>query len=134
MFIDSNVFLRFLLNDHPEHSLRSRNLLRDVASGSVSGWTSIIVFFEIAYNLQSRVQTGFDRAETVRLLRRLLAVDGLEVEARPIMARTMDIFEAYNIDFADAYHAALVRSRGETALYSFDHDFDRIAGVERIEP
>lgn len=134
MFIDSNVLLRLLLNDHPDQSLCSKNLLVDVASSAVPAWTSVVVFFELAYNLQSPVQARLGRIETAGLLRQLLAIEGLEIDARPILAHTLDIFEAYNIDFADAYHSALVKSRGETTFYSFDHDFDRIPWVERIEP
>ena len=34
----------------------------------------------------------------------------------------------------DAFHAALLESRGETALYSFDAHFDRVPTLQRREP
>lgn len=38
------------------------------------------------------------------------------------------------IDYVDAYHAALVESRGQRELYSYDTDFDLIGGMHRLDP
>lgn len=40
----------------------------------------------------------------------------------------------YNLDFADALIAARTLEAGQSDLYSFDRDFDRIPGILRKEP
>jgi len=55
----------------------------------------------------------------------------------------LETYARSGVDFIDAYHAALlerrglsrgVAPRGERRLYSYDEDFDKIAGLERVEP
>ena len=47
------------------------------------------------------------------------------------------IFELYvdqEIDFIDAYNAAHMKKQRLSQIYSYDSDFDRIAGISRVEP
>ena len=39
-----------------------------------------------------------------------------------------------NIPFADAYLAVLMERLNLTEIVSFDRDFDKVAGLERVEP
>jgi predicted nucleic acid-binding protein len=39
-----------------------------------------------------------------------------------------------HLDFGDAYTAAAVLEEMEPTVYSYDHDFDRIDGITRLEP
>jgi predicted nucleic acid-binding protein len=39
-----------------------------------------------------------------------------------------------NIAFADAFNAAYMQARGLNEIYSWDTDFDAIAGLARVEP
>ena len=133
MFIDTNVFLRFLIGDHADHATRARSLLKKVAEGELSGWTTTQMFHELAYVLTGTV-FRMDRSETRARLDALLNLQGLEISERAVLADTLATWESTAIDFPDAYHGALIKARGETSLYSFDHDFDRIPGLQRIEP
>ena len=45
----------------------------------------------------------------------------------------MEIFVTKNIDFTDAYFAAIVKGNNYEAILSFDHDFDKISGIKRLE-
>jgi predicted nucleic acid-binding protein len=50
------------------------------------------------------------------------------------MRRAFDFYVDLNMQFGDAYHAALTERLQLTQVLSFDRDFDRVAGLERIEP
>ena len=58
----------------------------------------------------------------------------LRVDAKHVLPRAFDLYLTTSIDWVDAYHAAVVESRGETELVSFDRDFDRVPGLRRREP
>ena len=45
-----------------------------------------------------------------------------------------DIFEANNIDFIDAYNAALMSYKGISTIYSYDKHYDSIPKIKRIQP
>ena len=133
LFIDSNVFLRHLLNDHPVMSPASRRLLKSVESGDVPAWTTPTVVSEVVWVLGGGTYYK-QQAEIGRVVSELLRVNGLAVEHRAELTRACGLFAELNIDFADAYHASLLESRGERRLYSYDRDFDRVTGLMRIEP
>jgi predicted nucleic acid-binding protein len=52
----------------------------------------------------------------------------------PLLARALDIYERYRLDFADAVAAAHVELEGLPHVISFDGDFDRVPGITRLEP
>ena len=45
-----------------------------------------------------------------------------------------EVFGQYpRLDFADDLAAASMRRKGITEIYSFDHDFDRVQGITRVQ-
>lgn len=44
------------------------------------------------------------------------------------------IYARKNIDYIDAYNAVLMRRLSLKAIYSYDKDFDKIEGIDRLEP
>lgn len=89
---------------------------------------------EIVFVLSSPHLYRLERERIRELVLPLLALPGLAVPGKDIFPRAFELFVDEPIDFADAYHAALIESRGETHLYSFDRDFDRIPTLTRDEP
>jgi len=132
-FIDSNVLLRFLLSDHPEHSSAARDLIQRIAEGKIQAWTTELVISELVYVLTGPLLRR-ERTEVAEVLRELVALPGLALDKREVVQAAMEIWVTKNVDWIDAYHAALARARGESRLYSFDRDFDRLAGITRFEP
>ncbi|MCL5960759.1 MAG: hypothetical protein M1358_15900 [Chloroflexi bacterium] len=50
------------------------------------------------------------------------------------MIAEVNLYTSLPIDYVDACHAALLESRKEQELYSYDAHFDEIEGVRRLEP
>jgi predicted nucleic acid-binding protein len=51
-----------------------------------------------------------------------------------LLVEALSLYQGKNLDFADAFLAAVALRRGPQAVYSFDQDFNRIPGVTRLEP
>ena len=59
---------------------------------------------------------------------------GLRFSEADIARDALDIFCERNIPFADAFNAAFMQAHGIREIYSYDGDFDKIAGIERVAP
>jgi predicted nucleic acid-binding protein len=130
-FIDSNIFIRHLMADHPVQSPACRALFEAIERGELIGWTSQLVISELVFVL-SRVYR-LNRRDIQEALLPLLSLPGLKVERKQIVNRIFELYVERSIDYVDAYHAALLEGRGGE-LYSYDTDFDRVAGLRRREP
>jgi predicted nucleic acid-binding protein len=133
-FVDTNIFIRHIAGDHAEQSPAARALIEDIDQGRVIGWTTDVAIAEAVYVLGGSRFYRLDRS-TIRCgLLPLINMPGLRLPGKALYRRVFDLYVALPIDFPDAFHAALIESRGEPELYSFDRDFDRIPTLKRIEP
>jgi predicted nucleic acid-binding protein len=130
--LDTNVVLRHLLQDHADHSPRATAMLTRIGVGDLSVHVTASVFFEAVFTLerQQRVPKSQIRAALVLIL----AIPGLLVHERSRLERALDLFVERNIPFVDAYLVATMEDLGSTQIISFDRHFDRIPGIERVEP
>jgi uncharacterized protein len=46
----------------------------------------------------------------------------------------LQIYDEKNVDWSDAFVSAQMLARQQDEIYSYDHDFDKIEGIKRIEP
>jgi predicted nucleic acid-binding protein len=46
----------------------------------------------------------------------------------------LEIYCEINIDWTDAFVGAQMLSAGQQEIYSYDRDFDRIIGLNRLKP
>lgn len=124
--------MRLLTGDDPEEGARALALLKRAEQGLEDLESSPLVIFEVVYTLQRAYRVSRERIR--ELLTEVLAIRDLRIPDRDVCLSALDIFVDTNISFADAYMAALMRSRGLTEIYSWDRDFDRVDGVSRVEP
>lgn len=132
VFLDTNVLLRHLLQDHPEQSPRATALVGRIENGEVRVRVADTIVFEVVFTLERsyRIPNARIRDE----LAVLLDLPGLELPEKRRMLRAFELYVDRNISFADAFHAALIEQIGLTDIVSFDGDFDRVPGIRRIEP
>jgi len=126
--LDTNVIVRFLVNDDPAQGRRARNL---IARGDV--FVGPTVLLETEWVL--RAAYGFSSAEIGRFFRALLGLSGLQTDDPERIDRALDGYDA-GLDFADALHLALVG--GAEAFATFDRRLARrarrLAGVRIFSP
>lgn len=59
---------------------------------------------------------------------------GLNFPNKKLYPEVLDLFAAGGIDYIDAYNAVLMRGKNISRIYSYDHHFDGINGIDRNEP
>lgn len=123
--IDTNVLLRCVLDDSPTWSPRARTLVESAECL----YLEPAVLIEAAHVLQSFY--GFSRATTAAHLRAMLALPSL---AGPLnaLADAVRLFSEQPIDIEDAWLAITALASDTPRIASFDRDFDRIAGLQRV--
>ena len=131
-FLDSNVLLRHLLQDHPQQSPRSTAYLARVEHGEIKVRTADTVVFETVFTLQR--QYGVPKEDIRDNLLPLLELPGIVLPGKRRMRRVFDLYVDLNLPFADAYHVALMQRLGLRHIVSFDKEFNRVPGVTRVEP
>jgi uncharacterized protein len=131
-FLETNIFLRHLRQDHAEFSPRATALLRRIEHGAVRVRTADTVIFETVFTLERFYKQS--KAAIREAFLPLIELPGIELPGKRRFRRVFAYYVEQNISFADAYHAVLMESLRLTQMVSFDRDFDRIATVQRVEP
>lgn len=109
-WLDSNVILRYLLNDHQEHSPRARNLIKDAQGGKNKLKVALHIVAEVVYVLEG---TGYGHAEICSALLRFSRIVGIAFEDETAVVEALMDYRDNNVDFADALLMALARARSE---------------------
>jgi predicted nucleic acid-binding protein len=133
-YIDTNVFLRLLTNDHPEHSPRAYAYFKRLESGEIIATTGEAVLLEIVYVLSSPKSHALSRREVAERIRLLLNIPGLTIPHASAFREATECFEVSKLDFEDCLHVAHMKRQGITEIVSFDRDFDRFPDITRVEP
>lgn len=111
--LDTNLLLRYLLNDDAAQARRARRLLENAPLVTV---TPTIVL-ELVWVLECSDCT---RAEVVGALRHVLGLPNMRLPDEAALFRALQWFEQ-GLDFADALHLAL--SPAAATLMTFDKAF-----------
>ncbi len=131
-FLDTNVLLRHLRQDLPEQSERATAYLERVEQGQLQVRTADTVIFETVFTLQ---RTYRQPKQAIRdAVLPLIELPGIILPAKRRFRRVFDLYVNLNISFADAYHAVLMEKLKLTEVVSFDREFDRVPGLQRLEP
>ncbi|MCE2440636.1 MAG: PIN domain-containing protein [Candidatus Latescibacteria bacterium] len=129
VFVDTNVFLRYLTNDVAEQADAVESLLCRAGAGEIALVTGILVIAEIVWTLESYYK--LTRVEIQAMVRAIINTPGLEVGDRKIISRAISAYVDKNVDFGDAYNATWLLSQDLKVVYTFDRrHFSRFEGAE----
>jgi predicted nucleic acid-binding protein len=117
--------------EHPNKG-PSVAFLERVAGGEVDAVVDVEVLQEILHRYRA-LRRWSDAGRVFDLTRTLFPLvlpvtDEILVRARTLLDAHPELLAR------DGVHAAVVLEHGLDAICSFDQDFDRIAGLDRIEP
>jgi predicted nucleic-acid-binding protein len=128
MFVDTNLFLRYLTNDVPEQADAVEELLHKAATGNLTLVTNSVVMAEIVWTLDSFYQ--LERKDIREKIVAILNTAGLTVIEGDLVLQAITGYVEKNVDFIDAYNAAWMLSRGITEAYTFNRKhFKRFDGI-----
>lgn len=131
-FLETNIFLRHLRQDHADFSPRATALLRRIEQGSLKVHTADTVVFETVFTLERFYKQSKEAIRDAFLP--LIELPGIVLPGKRRFRQVFVYYIDKNIAFADAYHAVVMESLQLTQIVSFDRDFNRIPTVERVEP
>lgn len=135
LFVDTNVFLRYLTNDDPQKARRAEALFERTIAGEVTLETSLMVVAEMVWTLESFY--GLPKDEIAEKLAKILNTPNLHCEQSARVLEALDLYATLNVDFIDAYHGVTMRSRGEDApeIVTYDRKhFKRMDWLSVVEP
>jgi len=126
--IDTNVLVRFLVEDDKRQSLRAAALMTHAVQTDTPLFVSDIVLCETVWVLQSAYRVA--RAEITTALRDLLQARHLVFQDADILRRSLDAFSASRGDFADYVIRERAREAGCATVLTFDKALLREPGFD----
>lgn len=125
--LDTNLIIRFLVNDDLQKVSRVEKLLIDTNNTNVLLDTIVA---EIIWVLSSYY--SLKKTEVIEKIRALIHVDNIECNA-VLINKALSLWEENNISYVDSYLAA-VASLGNLILLSYDDKLKAISEITVKEP
>ena len=133
VFVDTNVFLRFLTNDDPAKARQAEKLFRDAVGGRVSLTTSLLVIAEIVWTLESYYELA--KGQIAASVEKILNTPNLECKEASLILHALDTYVNQNVDFIDAYNAFYMKEHDLQRIATWDRKhFGRMPWVEIVQP
>ena len=128
--LDTNVLLRFLLQDDTAQSAIATRLIRQALEAGETLYVPVSVALELEWVLRSRFKLG--KAEVAQTFSRLLQTVELRFEATGELEWALSEYADSAADFSDCIHAALALRAGEQPLWTFDRVAARLQGAAQL--
>ena len=121
--LDTNILVRFLRNDHPQHSPASRRLFDRAKAGRAVLHIPFVTVIETLHVLRSFYKV--DRAVAARELVKIFNAPGVRVLAPAWLQEAINVHVLKKVSLADALIAAEAR-HSSMVVASFDGDFESL--------
>ena len=127
-YIDANVFIAAALENDAQ-AQRAREILRDIQSGKLDGYSSVLSIDEVFYKIM-KVKS---REQAIEACESLLSMRGLHfIDAtKQVLIQAMRLLDHSHLLPRDAIHVASMRAVGASRIISADADFDEVEGIKR---
>lgn len=128
--LDTNVLIRFLVQDDPAQGAAAARLIRAGVQAGNPLFVPVTVLLELEWVLRSAF--GFDKASVLQALFGLLGSFDLGFESESAVEVALARYERGTADFADCLHAALAGQAGEQPLWTFDKTAAKVEGARLL--
>ena len=131
IFVDTNIFLRYLINDDVSISDKIEDVFKKASSGKILLITGSLVIIEIIFVLDSYYDKPKKDIETAVL--KIMNTKGLEIKDSDIILDALNYYLHKNIDFVDAYNAFFMKEHNIADILTLDKKhFSRIEWLNII--
>lgn len=117
VLLDTNVILRFFLQDQPEHFKRVITLFDSAENGKISCYIDPVVLAEVVWTLSSFYKVS--RSNIAAKLETLLAQQWMISEQKPAMLSAIDQYQETSLDYIDCWLLAVSEEK-RIPLETFD--------------
>jgi len=129
--IDTNVFLRFLTTEKEKIPKGLLELFSKLEEGKTAVFCLDLVFFQVIFVLKSFYKV--EKNEIIDKMLGLLSFNGLCMEDKRVIERTLEMWKDHSGDIIDCYIAARMEKTGEKEIISYDKKINKL-GLKIIEP
>lgn len=129
--IDTNLLVRYLINDDQKKAEAVDNLLGKAAKGEVRIVIPSVVIAELVWVLESFYHLKADAI--LELVEAIINTSGLDVADKSTVISALRLCRSKNIDFIDAWIIEFAKERDVKTIYTFDKKhFRDMEGIEVI--
>ncbi|MBA3352699.1 MAG: PIN domain-containing protein [Blastocatellia bacterium] len=131
LLLDTNVLVRFLVQDDAKQAAATIKLINDAQSGNYELLLDRMVVAELVYVLMSHYKRA--RVDVANTVLAIVRSPYVRVDQEPELVDSLLRFRDHGVDLVDAWLAAKGASSG-LDVASFDRDLDKCPDVQRFEP
>ncbi|PIZ64600.1 hypothetical protein CO051_05610 [Candidatus Roizmanbacteria bacterium CG_4_9_14_0_2_um_filter_39_13] len=131
IYVDTNVFLRFLTKDIPIQADLAEKYLRRAQRGELCMSILQVTIVEILFHLERFYDSP--RSEAAEKLVLLIEPEWIHIDDKKIVMEALYEYKRNTIDFVDILTWAMAKAQNVEIL-SFDKDFDKLTPKLRIKP
>ena len=128
--LDTNVLVRFLMQDEPAQLRSAQRLIRNSLGAGKLLFVPVTVALELEWVLRSRFELG--KPAVLQTFSQLLSTVELRFEAAACIEWALRQYKDATADFSDCLHAALAGQAGEQPLWTFDKAAAKLAGARLL--
>ncbi|HEY8707747.1 MAG TPA: type II toxin-antitoxin system VapC family toxin [Burkholderiaceae bacterium] len=128
--LDTNVLVRFLVEDDAAQLAAARKLIRKCVRAGETLYVPVTVSLELEWVLRSSF--GFGKTAVVSTLSHLLASSELSFESEGALEVALVLYSQGSADYADCLHVALASAAGEQPLWTFDKAASKVDGARLV--
>jgi predicted nucleic-acid-binding protein len=117
IIIDTNGFLRFILNDVPTQKKIVEKLLQEAKQNKILIFVPQIVIFEIEFTLSKYY--GFSKEDIIEKLKIIASASYLDIQDREIVQTALKLYKDEAVSFVDCFLYAKSKTE-KIELFTFD--------------
>lgn len=130
IFIDTNVWLRFLTVDDKEKFIYCDKLISLIEEGKIRSYTSNVVLLEVAYTLKTFYR--IDQKQIISDIRAIIAGRNMTLIEKTDFGEALILFQKYRLGLADCLIATQL-PKG-TIFCTYDQDFRKLKKIISLTP
>lgn len=119
IFVDTNYFLRFLLEDNKKQANEVRDIFTRASEGEIELSSSLVVFFELYWVLNGKYEMPVE--EIISLLEKVLMMVFITFPDREILFDSLRILkERPSLQLEDCYNISWFKAKKLEKFMTFD--------------
>lgn len=125
VFVDTNILIRALTNDHPVLSKNAKKFLEENLKISQLCTTDCVIA-ECVYVLSSKtIGYRLDKKQLVKVLGDFILLTDIDFPSKPLVWEALNIYANENMDLCDILLFLSAKKEG-AQVFSFDDDVKRL--------
>lgn len=124
LWVDTNVILRMVTGEPPDLAIEVREFMKKVNHREYILRISPLVIAECCWVLESYYEQK--PADIANVLQLLIESDGVEMEEKSVIQKSLSDYAKKNVDFIDAYLVAHAKENPPEEIVTWDKHFKRL--------